>query len=352
MINDCMGGVAALRPWGRGWVSTLNVRLLHAGVRSHLLHRVGWDSAGNGKPINVEDMVVTQLAFSIVLLLGLERVRLIDAMTMDEMGDYLHLWKLVGHLSGIAPEYNTHMDSVAEARMMLESIGAHQVAPDTSAPGMTWHVLECVSFRPPLPRTYAEMVAASRLMAGDTYADAIGIPSMEDPKLYPPAPPHVAAAPTTTSAGSPKSGTARTGWSLQRGLFAVVALAYVVWGWLWATCCGRASRQRQGDSVDEHARLQARKAQAAAGAGAMFARLRIVSSLARWPIVGSWFGWGYWRFTEATAQAFLGGRTLFPLRMLPKRVEGVTPHVAVCDSEAAAGGGVCPISGMAATGRA
>jgi hypothetical protein len=82
MINDCMGGVAALRPWGAGWVSALNVRLLHAGVRSHLLHRVGWDTAALGVPINQEDMVVTQLAFSIVLLLGLERVHLIDRLTM------------------------------------------------------------------------------------------------------------------------------------------------------------------------------------------------------------------------------------------------------------------------------
>jgi hypothetical protein len=268
-----------------------------------------------------------------------------------EMGDYLHLWKVIGHLSGIAPRYNAHMDSVEEARMMLESIGAHQVAPDTSAPGMTWHVLECVSYRPPLPRTYAEMVAVSRLMAGDTYADAIGIPSMDDPRLYPTVPP-LAATPKGHARQAAHRGVCGA-WSLQRVLFLLVATAYAAWGAFWAACCGRSSSASRSGGDSEQQCLQARKAQATAGAGAILARLRIASALASWPLIGGWLGWTYWRFTDAAARTFLGGRTTFPLRMLPKRVSGVaadTPHSPHdADSGRASGGGVCPMTGMSAS---
>lgn len=53
-----------------------------------------WDLAAWGVPINQEDMMVTQLAFTQVILLGLERMGV--RASWEGMEDYLHMWKLIG----------------------------------------------------------------------------------------------------------------------------------------------------------------------------------------------------------------------------------------------------------------
>jgi hypothetical protein len=49
---------------GCGWAAVLRVRLLHSAVRVRLSQQPKWDTAAWGVPINQEDLLVTQLAFS------------------------------------------------------------------------------------------------------------------------------------------------------------------------------------------------------------------------------------------------------------------------------------------------
>ena len=89
MVVDCLAP-GSLTPGARGWESVLQVRLLHAHVRSRVQSRAGWSNAEAGVPINQQDLCSTCLSFSMVVLLGLERIGI--ALTAQEYDDYLHLW--------------------------------------------------------------------------------------------------------------------------------------------------------------------------------------------------------------------------------------------------------------------
>lgn len=54
----------SLHPGGSGWAAVLRVRLLHSAVRTRLMGQSDWDKDAWGVPINQEDLLVTQLAFS------------------------------------------------------------------------------------------------------------------------------------------------------------------------------------------------------------------------------------------------------------------------------------------------
>lgn len=186
MIVDCFdGGPDAMLPGGKGWRSALNVRLLHAAVRHRLLEAGPdvYDASTLGVPINQEDLVVTQLAFSVVVLMGLERTGLAFTMSDSDMCDYLHAWRWIGHLMGIKPENNLHMGSLRDAQTMLESLAWHLVDPDEGSARMAMRVIDAVAYRPPLPWTHSQHVAVTRAMTGDAYADALGIPRLGDPEL-------------------------------------------------------------------------------------------------------------------------------------------------------------------------
>ena len=179
------GGKESLMPGGKGWRSVLNVRLLHSAVRSRLLSsdpRV-YDPSVHGVPINQEDMIVTQLAFSVVVLMGLERTGLAATMSSSEMLDYLHAWRYIGHFIGIKPRYNEHMTYFRGAQTMLESVAWHLVAPDGSGPKLAMGVIDSVAYRPPLPWSHMQQVAITRAFMDAPYADALGLPRLDDPLL-------------------------------------------------------------------------------------------------------------------------------------------------------------------------
>lgn len=64
---DCMEA-GGMKVGGCGWSAVLRVRLLHSAVRVRLGEQPKWDAAAWGVPINQEDLLVTQLAFSQVCL--------------------------------------------------------------------------------------------------------------------------------------------------------------------------------------------------------------------------------------------------------------------------------------------
>ncbi|MDC1068120.1 oxygenase MpaB family protein [Candidatus Kapabacteria bacterium] len=92
---------------GKGISSALKVRLVHASIRYYLKKSVeegkeSYDYNKMGKPINQEDLVGTMLAFSVVVIQGVEKLGV--KVQQEEKEAILHLWKVVGYMIGIKEE--------------------------------------------------------------------------------------------------------------------------------------------------------------------------------------------------------------------------------------------------------
>lgn len=109
----------SFEPSGRGIWSCCRVRLVHALVRAKLGER------SEEVPINQEDMVGTALSFSVVLVDALRKLGVRVSRAQDD--DFFHLWRVVGSLLGILPEYLPL--NAAAARAEGRRIGERQLGP-------------------------------------------------------------------------------------------------------------------------------------------------------------------------------------------------------------------------------
>jgi hypothetical protein len=91
----------ALRPHGEAWRLTVHVRLMHALVNAQ--YEPEWDVEQWGLPINQTDLASTLGLFDGVPLLGCRALGV--RITRRDAGDYLHLWRYVGHLMGVHPDF-------------------------------------------------------------------------------------------------------------------------------------------------------------------------------------------------------------------------------------------------------
>jgi hypothetical protein len=86
---------------GSGIRSIQKVRLMHAAVRWHTLKSGQWNEVW-GKPVNQEDMLGTNLAFSSIVLEGLHKLGIYYA--AEEADAYLYLWNVIGYMLGLKKE--------------------------------------------------------------------------------------------------------------------------------------------------------------------------------------------------------------------------------------------------------
>jgi hypothetical protein len=78
---------------GEGYFHIRKTRLIHALVRHHLT-RGAWQQEW-GAPINQEDMAGTNLAFSYIILNGLQQSGF--SLSPKEKEDFLYVWRLIGY---------------------------------------------------------------------------------------------------------------------------------------------------------------------------------------------------------------------------------------------------------------
>lgn len=117
-----------LRAGQPGWVATVQVRLLHARIRSGLLAR-SWDVEEWGIPINQADLARTLLDFTVTPMAALDRLGV--GLTPRERDDVHHLFRLIAHLIGVDP--SLQVDTDAEARSLAELLEAINGPPDAEA---------------------------------------------------------------------------------------------------------------------------------------------------------------------------------------------------------------------------
>lgn len=77
-------------------------RMIHAYSRVHILDKSDWDAEKWGIPINSWDMLATNLGFSLVFMVGLQRMGI--QVSSEEKEGVFHFWKYIGHLLGIPLE--------------------------------------------------------------------------------------------------------------------------------------------------------------------------------------------------------------------------------------------------------
>ena len=167
-----------LRPGGDGVLITLKVRLMHAQVRRMILASGRWQAELWGAPINQHDMAATTLLFSLITLEGLRILGL--HITVEEADAYMHLWRYVGHLIGVAPELLPAGER--EAERLRDLIQATQAAPDDDSRYLVHALLHSGEqagsaeqrARARRFRTFVEGVC--RGLVGDALADQLAVP--------------------------------------------------------------------------------------------------------------------------------------------------------------------------------
>jgi hypothetical protein len=106
-------------PGGSGAFEVQRTRLIHALVRHHVSAQPEWDLAW-GVPVNQEDMAGTNLAFSHIVLKGLDKLNF--QITDPEKEDFLFAWRFIGHQLCIDP--GLLPQSLAESRQLEKIIKA------------------------------------------------------------------------------------------------------------------------------------------------------------------------------------------------------------------------------------
>jgi hypothetical protein len=104
----------ALHRYEDGFKHAVKVRLMHAYARVSVRKLPEWKNEAWGEPINLWDMIATNLGFSLVFMEGLKNLGLKP--NQQEIEGLLHLWKYVGFLLGIPAYYlpDTEEQAIAE----------------------------------------------------------------------------------------------------------------------------------------------------------------------------------------------------------------------------------------------
>ncbi|KAG0235468.1 hypothetical protein BGW42_005254 [Actinomortierella wolfii] len=135
-VVDVMHSPGYLVPeTGLAWKSIIQVRLLHAQVRQKLsrlsrAHSKYYSIEEYGVPINQEDLAGTLYSFSVAMWKVMQE-RMGVNMTPEECDDYLHVWRYIGYMMGVDPDFDP-ANSVERAEAILESIVMHVIDPTQS----------------------------------------------------------------------------------------------------------------------------------------------------------------------------------------------------------------------------
>lgn len=205
-VND-VSSPGALRRGRRGWAAAMDIRLLHARVRARLAatedHRgaaatganhcpfgfangTQWDPSARGTlgvPVSAGDMLATQLAFSLVMLMGAERVGLAWHLSDADVRAVLHLWSVVGHLLGVRPTRWGASGDICGAKTTLESLVVVLGDPGPSTTQLVLATARAAAWRLPFCWSPRDQIAVSSALAGARYAKALGLPSLDSPAL-------------------------------------------------------------------------------------------------------------------------------------------------------------------------
>ena len=168
-----------MRPFAEGWQITVKVRLIHAQVRRMILESGKWNAGAWGAPVNQHDMAGTTLLFSVAILDGLRKLGL--RLSADDAEPYIHLWRWVGQVIGVAPELQP--TSEHDAMRLADLIAATMGPPDQDSRDLTKALFDAAwegAVTPKQQRDAARQVlfgtTLCRELIGDDLADGLLVP--------------------------------------------------------------------------------------------------------------------------------------------------------------------------------
>ena len=97
-----VNAVGGFKPNGKAIVTAAKMRLLHAGVRTIVRRRLPDYEQEYGIPVNFEDMLGTIMGFSLLVITGLQRLRV--GLTDQEAEDLYYTWRVFAQTAGIHPQ--------------------------------------------------------------------------------------------------------------------------------------------------------------------------------------------------------------------------------------------------------
>ena len=156
---------------GNGINTIQRVRLMHAAVRFHVLQSRQWNDAW-GKPINQEDMAGTNLAFSYIVLEGLQKLGVYY--TSEEAEAYLHVWNVIGFLLGV--EEKLLPASMKEAYLLDKLITRRHFRKSEAGIELTKALLTCFDEITPTAALKAFNPSFMRFLLGSKVADLLEVP--------------------------------------------------------------------------------------------------------------------------------------------------------------------------------
>jgi hypothetical protein len=140
MVVDCMSAGGLTSPGGRGRLTIQKVRLMHATIRRLAPAAPSW-KPDYGLPVNQEDLAGTLMAFSHIVLDGLEKLG-VELTDQDRMG-YLHCWSVIGHLLGVHD--NLLPGNPSQAKALAGAIAAHQFGPTKEGKDLTTALVDMLA---------------------------------------------------------------------------------------------------------------------------------------------------------------------------------------------------------------
>lgn len=111
---------------GFGFLQCVKVRLLHAGARFY-------SKVQDEVPVNQEDLLGTNLAFSLIVIRGLQKLGV--ALSDAEKQAYLYLWNCVGKLLGI--DSKLLPQDIRQASILERAIRSRQFRPNADGKKLT-----------------------------------------------------------------------------------------------------------------------------------------------------------------------------------------------------------------------
>jgi hypothetical protein len=156
---------------GTGIRAIQKVRLMHAAVRFHVIHSGQWNEAW-GKPVNQEDMAGTNLAFSYIVLEGLQKLGVLY--TSAEAEAYLHLWNVIGYLLGVDEQLLPA--SMKEAYDLCRQIEKRHFRKSEAGTELTKALLTCFDEITPNAALKTFNASYMRFLLGNRVADLLEVP--------------------------------------------------------------------------------------------------------------------------------------------------------------------------------
>lgn len=163
-----------LRQHAEGYKITIKVRMMHAQVRRLLRASGNWNAAW-GEPVNQIHMAGTNIALSVVFLLGLRRFGL--RVSRGEAESLLAMWRYSSHLMGVVPDLQCSTE--AEGWHIVEIVRSCEGIPDADCRALIEAVMTA-SYFPRLDGLAWRIPLAydlSRDLIGDPLSDALGYPT-------------------------------------------------------------------------------------------------------------------------------------------------------------------------------